>query len=329
MPDGRSGTRRYRRFDELYPVSHLPLDYCSSIVVYSYAVHGTSGEITWKNLSVGVYANDLRTLKDHGQLKHRTNNITVYFTVGGDREDSANLSLGINVDWNYPGDPCSRPFYTQDLFFRLLTKLNDTGLRLIVSVPPVKSRLSAYSLDKMVSAVDYVIIKTHTHTAPPSLRNVVRCSGDQSAAADVFNAALSTFNMTDKANLGYSISVGPETFMAPAAQLGAPVLGMIQWDNTTRQPGRTSYASVCPDMPVLRTASHPQCLMVARRIDNETVGVATFADVYALQQRMNRTYADQMGMAPVAVFDIDLDDFAGNCTGVMSPLIRAVATGPG
>ncbi|XP_054933132.1 uncharacterized protein [Dermacentor andersoni] len=135
--------------------------------------------------------------------------------------------------------------------------------------------------------------------------------------------------MTDKANLGYSISVGPETFKAQAAQLGAPVLGMIQWDNTTLQPGRTSYASVCTHTPVLRTAWHPQCLIVARRIDNQTVHVATFADEYALQKRMNRTYADQMAMAPVAVFDIDLDDFAGNCTGVMSPLIRVVATGPG
>ncbi|XP_070387981.1 uncharacterized protein [Dermacentor albipictus] len=280
---------KYRRSDELYLLYYLPVDYCSEIVVYSYAVHGTSGAITWKYQSLRNYTDVLLQLKTNGRLMHRTNNITVYFTVGGEREDSANLSLvaandsllhnfatiatdhalsntlweGINVDWNYPGDPCSRPVYTRDLFFKLLTRLNDTGLRLIVTVPPVKSRLSRYSLDKMVSAVDYVIIKTHTHTASPSLRNVVRCSGDQSVAADVFNAALSTFNMTDKANLGYSISV------------------------------------------------------------------ATFADESALQQRMNRTYADQMGMAPVAVFDIDLDDVFGKCTGVKSPRIRAVATGPG
>ncbi|XP_070387979.1 probable chitinase 10 [Dermacentor albipictus] len=346
---------KYRRSREEYLPSHLPLDYCSSIVVYSYAVHGTSGEILRKYRSVESYADALRTLNDSGRLKHRTNNITVYFTVGGEREDSANLSLvasnyslldefrksairhatrselwkGINVDWNYPGDPCSsNVFNIRKLFFRLISWLNSSGLRLIVSVPPVKSRLSRYSLPSNVTAVDYVIIKTHTHTAPPPLRNVVRCSGDQRAAADVFNAALSTFNMTDTAKLGYSISVGPETFKAPAAQLGAPVLGMIKWDNNTRQPGRTSYASVC-HMPVLRNASHPQCFIVGRWIDSQSVHVATFANETALQQRMNRTYADQMAMAPVAVFDIDLDDFEGKCTGVMSPLIRAVATGPG
>ncbi|XP_065290770.2 uncharacterized protein [Dermacentor albipictus] len=287
---------KYQRFEEVYLRHYLPLDYCSSIVVYSYAVHGTSGKISYKSLSVGIYARTLWTLKNSGRLKHRTNNITVYFTVGGEREDSANFSLvaandfllqtfatfaahqvrpgveweGINVDWNYPGDQCSHLVSTENLFFRLLTKLNDAGVRLIVTVPPVKSRLSRYSLDKRVSAVDYVIIKTHTHTAPPSLRNVVRCSDDQRAAADVFNAALSTFNMTDKANLGYSISVGPETFKAPAAKLGAPVLDIIQWDNTTRQPGRTSYASVCR-IPIRTTAWHPLCIMVARQIDNQTV----------------------------------------------------------
>ncbi|KAH7967187.1 hypothetical protein HPB49_023392 [Dermacentor silvarum] len=355
MPDGHLGVRRYRRSQEVYLPSHLPLYYCSAIVVYSYYLHASSGTIVWKYPKAANYMTSLRTLKTSGQLRHRLNNITVYFTVGGEREDSTNLSMvaaddtlrkrfatsaynesdvsklweGINVDWNYPGDPCSHNVFRQDLFFRLLTALNGTGLRLIVSVPPVKSRLSAYSLDKMVSSVDYVIIKTHTHTASPSLLNLVRCSGDQGVAADVFNAALSTFNMTDKANLGYSISVGPETFKAPVAQLGAPVLGMIRWDANTRQPGRTSYASVCKEKPVLETPSHPQCLMVARPIDSQTVQVATFANEKALQQRMNRTYADQMAMAPVAVFDIDLDDFAGKCTGVMSPLIRAVATGPG
>ncbi|KAL1445685.1 hypothetical protein MTO96_044885 [Rhipicephalus appendiculatus] len=125
------------------------------------------------------------------------------------------------------------------------------------------------------------------------------------------------------------LNVAPETFLAPAAQLGAPVLGTMQWDNYTRQPGRTSYASVCQEKPVIRTPSHPLCLMVARRIDSQTMHVVTFADERAIMERMNMTYADQMAMAPVAVYDIDLDDFTAKCGNVQSPLIRAVATGPG
>ncbi|KAL3200142.1 hypothetical protein MRX96_043623 [Rhipicephalus microplus] len=130
--------------------------------------------------------------------------------------------------------------------------------------------------------------------------------------------------------LGYKkIEVAPETFLAPVAQLGAPILGTMQWDNHTRQPGRTSYASVCHEKPVIRTSSHPLCLMVARQVDSQTVNVATFADERALLERMRLTYSNKMAMAPVAVFDIDLDDFNGTCGSGMSPLIRAVATGRG
>ncbi|KAL3197447.1 hypothetical protein MRX96_044890 [Rhipicephalus microplus] len=57
--------------------------------------------------------------------------------------------------------------------------------------------------------------------------------------------------------------------------------------------------------------------------------VATLADERALMERMNLAYADKMAMAPVAVYDIDLDDFSGKCGNGMSPLIRAIATGPG
>ncbi|KAL1445646.1 hypothetical protein MTO96_029114 [Rhipicephalus appendiculatus] len=239
------------------------------------------------------------------------------------------LTQGVNVDWDHPGDPCNRGGGTTDLLFELIKELKKNPIEVMISVAPVKSRLSNYSLDQVASMVDYIIIKTHA-ASPPLLRNVVRCSGDHRVAADVFNAALNTLpNLDDRWRLGYSISVAPETFLAPVAQLGAPVLGTVQWDNHTRQPGRTSYASVCQQQPVIRTSSHPLCLMVARQVDSQTVNVATFADERALMERMNLTYSDQMAMAPVAVFDMDLDDFTGKCGNGMSPLIRAIATGPG
>ncbi|KAL3243372.1 hypothetical protein MRX96_020585 [Rhipicephalus microplus] len=165
--------------------------------------------------------------------------------------------------------------------------------------------------------VEYIIIKTHMHAEPRSLFHMVRCSGYQSVAADIFNEALN-----------HALHVAPETFLAPVAQLGAPVLGTSQWDRHTRQPGRTSYASVCQEKPVIRTPKHPLCLMVARQIAIHTLQVATFADERALKERMNLTYSDNMAVATVAVFDIDLDDFYGKCGRGMSPLIRAIATGP-
>ncbi|KAH7934818.1 hypothetical protein HPB52_001002 [Rhipicephalus sanguineus] len=255
---------KYWRLQDTYLPTHLPLYYCSAIVVYGYAVYAANGAIVWKYPTAVRYLHALGHMKRRGQLLHRNNNITVYFTIGGGREDSANLSFavgnssilyqlahsvhnelhdhskpwkGVNVDWNYPGDQCNRATSTSNLFLRLMGEFRSFAL---------------------------IIIKTHTHMAPPSLFNVVRCSGVQSVAADVFNEALTNLtNMDDQMPLGYSISV------------------------------------------------------------------ATFADERALVERMNLTYSDNMAMAPVAVYDIDLDDFTGKCGKGMSPLIRAVATGPG
>ncbi|KAL3216128.1 hypothetical protein MRX96_051229, partial [Rhipicephalus microplus] len=39
----------------------------------------------------------------------------------------------------------------------------------------------------------------------------------------------------------------------------------------------------------------------------------------ALMERMNLAYVDKMAMAPVAVYDIDLDDFSGKCGNGLSP----------
>ncbi|KAH6941292.1 hypothetical protein HPB50_015862 [Hyalomma asiaticum] len=44
-----------------------------------------------------------------------------------------------------------------------------------------------------------------------------------------------------------------------------------------------------------------------------SISVATFADELARMERMDRTYSDQMAVAPVALYDIDLDDFMGMC----------------
>ncbi|KAH7938684.1 hypothetical protein HPB51_028798 [Rhipicephalus microplus] len=202
--DGYTATRRYWRLQEPCLPTLLPMYHCSAIVVYGYATY-LGGSIVWKYPTAVPYVQALLNMTNRRQLSHRNNNITVYFTLGGEREDSRNLSF----------------------------------------------------------------VAGH-----PVIRHVVRCSGDQLATADVFNRALGMLpKMEDQFRLGYSISVAPETFPAPAAQLGAPVLGTMQWDNHTGQPGRTSYASVCQEKPVIRTSMHPLCLMVARQVDSQTVHV--------------------------------------------------------
>ncbi|KAH7944147.1 hypothetical protein HPB52_016563 [Rhipicephalus sanguineus] len=59
-----------------------------------------------------------------------------------------------------------------------------------------------------------------------------------------------------------------------------------------------------------------------------SVSVAAYAGPKQLQERMHRAYEDDMGDAPVAVYDAFLDDFAGLCPGDsprMSPQLAAIA----
>ncbi|KAL3217266.1 hypothetical protein MRX96_051032 [Rhipicephalus microplus] len=356
---------KYWRLQEPYLPTLLPMYYCSAIVVYGYATY-LDGSIVWKYPTAVPYLQALLNMTNRRQLSDR-NNITVYFTLGGEREDSINLSFvaghpAVNVDWNFPGDNCNTLIgHDVSSYYKLIYELKSSPFNVMISISPVKDRLSTYGLGVGTGMVDYAIIKTHTHIVPPSLFSVVRCSGDQLVTADVFNRALGMLpKMEDQFRLGYSISVAPETFLAPAAQLGAPVLGTMQWDNHTRQPGRTSYASVCQEKLVIRTSMHPlvshghppsrqpdrahtasatagersrlskvlTSYVCVQQPRSSCTNVATFADERAFIERMKLAYADKMAMAPVAVDDIDLDDFNGKCGNGMSPLIRAIATGP-
>ncbi|KAL3243381.1 hypothetical protein MRX96_020594 [Rhipicephalus microplus] len=290
---------KYWRLQDTYLPDFIPVHYCTAILWYGYAVDVKDGSIVWKYPSAKTYKNSLLVMLYNGQLLHRGNNISVYFALGGAREDNANLSLMV-------GNPETRRRLVASVWLELNNPFQ-----------PWTSTLSS--------------LKTHMHTANPSMRDVVRCSGDHSDAADVFNAALSSLPKTDDDwRLGYSISVAPETFVAPAAQLGGsrPGHGAVGQPDPSTRPVR-AMRPVCQEKPVIRTNSHPLCLMVARQMENQNVLVATFSDERALMERMNLTYSSNMALAPVAVYDIDLDDFAGECGNGLSPLIRAVATGPG
>ncbi|XP_037508394.1 uncharacterized protein LOC119384307 [Rhipicephalus sanguineus] len=122
--------------------------------------------------------------------------------------------------------------------------------------------------------------------------------------------------------------VAPETFTARTAALGAYSSGPSVWDTHTQQPGKVRYSAVCK-LDKIRTPDHPECLMASRAAEDDNLLVATFSDEAALLQRMSQSYDDGMGVAPVAVYNVDLDDYLGNCSGtaIMSPLVRALASG--
>ncbi|KAH8034684.1 hypothetical protein HPB51_000363 [Rhipicephalus microplus] len=90
--DGYTATRRYWRLQEPCLPTLLPMYHCSAIVVYGYATY-LGGSIVWKYPTAVPYVQALLNMTNRRQLSHRNNNITVYFTLGGEREDSRNLSF--------------------------------------------------------------------------------------------------------------------------------------------------------------------------------------------------------------------------------------------
>lgn len=226
------------------------------------------------------------------------------------------------MDWNYPGDSCSSASPMPGINFRkMVGALVTSGHRVMVSVPAIELRARLYDIGNMAQQVEYLVVKTHVVRS----YGLVSCSGAQAFVAKVFNNIRALLNRTYWPKIAYSVSVAPETFTAEVAQLGAPSSGPSRWDNYTMQPGRAHYAALCRQ-PVIRTPEHPECLMTQRRLGLYNVHVATFSDPAALRSRVRKAYTDGMGMAPVMVYDIDLDDFQGRCGFGMSPLIRALAT---
>ncbi|KAL1418278.1 hypothetical protein MTO96_005793, partial [Rhipicephalus appendiculatus] len=301
---------KYWRSIEPYLPSLLPTTYCTAVIVAGYAIRANDSTIVWKYPGGERYLHTLAAMRANGQLNGRFGPVPIYATVGGDRQDSLNFSRivnsvfnrrnfdlqlrnftmwqGVHLDWNYPGDKCSAGSSMQGINFRKMAEaLANGNHRVIVSVPAIPHRSRLYDIEDLANTVDYIIVKTHA----------VRSYG----------------------------LVAPETFTAEVAQLGAPSSRPSRWDNYTLQPGKAHYTSVCRQ-PVIRTPEHPECLMAQRRVALYHVNVATFSDPAALHSRVRKAYLDGMGMTPLMVYDIDLDDYHGLCGFGMSPLLRVLAT---
>ncbi|KAL1418378.1 hypothetical protein MTO96_005749 [Rhipicephalus appendiculatus] len=336
---------RHWRSEEPYTPYLLPFSYCEAIILTGYGVNGATGSLLEKDNSLTTFARTLQNI----QPLHGSHKTFVYVTLGGDRVDSANLSQvasdrrargvlvgelsrnlpqlwqGVHLDWNYPGDKCSKDASAGARYFsELLNDLLNARMSVIVSVPPLEDRMRWYDLNKHMRGIRYVIIKTHTLRYP----DLVSCSGERTYAAQAYNEIRKTFDPVFWWKLAYSVSVAPETFTAQTAALGAYSSGPSAWDTYTQQPGKAHFATVCK-LDKIRTPDHPECLMASRPADNENLYVATFSDEAALMQRMSQSYDDGMGVAPVVVYDVDMDDYLGNCSGAatMSPLVRALASG--
>ncbi|XP_040359233.2 uncharacterized protein LOC121047767 [Ixodes scapularis] len=322
-----------------YSPKYLPLSYCSTLLFSSLAVvDKATVKPKRSELHTGYLGELFQMRRISDSLKHRSKEVPVYITLGGDLADSANISKalssqnsrnsfaylikyitggffkGLHLDWDHPGGRCGDPNDTANLQ-ALVLNLNGT-VELMLSVPPSPALVSLYNLSGIIHRLKLVIVKTHTIRQD----NLLSCTGDRADAHAAFMAIRASVPESYRNKLAYTIQVGVDKFEPNSA---VPAVT----DLTSGHPGRTTYRRVCAQYPDVEAPVGVECRLGTFVEHGKEYQVA-FAGPRELKARMRNSYADGMGSVPVVVYGLDLDDFLGRCSGgVMSPLVRAVATG--
>ncbi|XP_070377567.1 probable chitinase 2 isoform X5 [Dermacentor albipictus] len=343
---------KYYRTEAVYYPENVPYDFCSSLVYSSLAVFFY--RVQWKRPNLDAdFMQRLRAL----QLRHRGNHVPIYVTLGGEPEDNANFTKvlrhrerllrfthnlrvfllngayeGLHLDWDHPQGLCGERSDTENLRNFLHTLRAQWTGRMVLSVPPAPHRLRHYGIERILPMLEHVIVTTHRLGRG---RVVVGCSGGGDDTARVMRAVRKRFPPEWWKRFIYSVSVGAHTFTtADAPYLGAPSTGPSSFDYYTRQPGKTRYDLVC-QLTRTEKAAGAECdvgYLSSTDASQVTTGrrdvkVAAFAAPNEIQTRMRRAYAYNLGDTPIAVYDIDLDDFEGKCPGgTLSPQVEAYAT---
>ncbi|KAL3219081.1 hypothetical protein MRX96_050552 [Rhipicephalus microplus] len=292
-----------------------------------------------------------------GTLRHRGRPIPLYVTFGGRRSDSADYVRmlrdstwrkdmvegivndtgsdrpkydGVNLDWNHPGDECD-VLKEPRLFHTLVESLVANRVKAMLTVPPLPRYVAPYDLDPLLAVVDHVVLATHKLRPR---RSSVHCSGARLYAAPAFREIRDSFGAAHRRKFAYSVSVGGDTFVTRTVALGASAHAVpLPNSGLVLRPNKTSFESVCNVKPVFENPAEKECVVAIMQIEKSLDGgavyyVAAYAGPKQLQERMQRSYEDDMGDAAVAVYDAFLDDFAGLCPGDshrMSPQLASIA----
>ncbi|XP_075723450.1 uncharacterized protein LOC119167834 isoform X2 [Rhipicephalus microplus] len=347
---------RYFSPKRRYALNLLPTAYCSEIIFS--AVYVNIGKKTTVYHKRPI---DVEILKDLINLKqtrtHRGDKLRLHVTLGGERKDSpnfvetlekyqvrdavveglykfSNLIDGVNVHWDRPGDQCDQEF-TAAYFRAFLEALYLRDMSIILTVPPVLGLARKFWLMSVTRYVDYVIVTTHLLRR----QGVLDCSGRRQYAAASYLAIRDhvlreTANPFQAAKVVYSIALGADVFRA-TLPLSFPMLldagtPSSVFDGPTIQPNKTSYDHVCR-MPKGVFDGDSECVYAIRQTATGGAELALYAGPEELAARMRSSYYSKIGDTTVAVYDMYLDDFGGNCmsaggaTAKLSPLVAAIA----
>ncbi|XP_072140246.1 uncharacterized protein [Dermacentor andersoni] len=345
-----------------YTPLQIPTPLCSAVIFYSLSLSrfgagsGGVGGGFRRPLDAELFENVSASRLD-GRLRHRGRRCPLYATFGGRRSDSAEFVRmlrdsawrkatvegivndtssserakydGVNLDWNRPGDECDVLRQPQ-LFHVLVESLGASRVRVMLTVPPLPRYLGAYDLEPVLDSVEHVVVATHKLRP----RSSVDCSGARLYAAPRFREIRDAYSAAYRKKFAYSVSAGGDTFVTGSVALGAPAHATPPpTSGLVLRPNKTSFESVCNVKPVIVNPADKECVIAIMQIEKSLDAsilyyVAAYAGPKQLQERMHRAYDDDMGDAPVAVYDAFLDDFAGLCPGDsprMSPQLAAIS----
>ncbi|XP_049526300.1 uncharacterized protein LOC119458762 isoform X2 [Dermacentor silvarum] len=346
---------RYFSARRPYVVDLLPTTYCSELIFYAayvddahlFKVRPKRGHIDQEFLAEITRLKQLRT--------HRGDRLRLHVTLGGSHSDSpnfvemlekyelrdevvmelhgaSNFFDGVNIHWDRPGGYCDEEF-TPAYFRAFIEVLYLKNMSLILTVPPVLELVRNFWLISLTRYTDYVIVTTHTLRR----KGVLDCSGRREFAAASYLAIRDhvfheTANPFQAAKVIYSIALGADVFRATVPLSSPRLLDAATpssvFDGPTVQTNKTSYDHVCR-MP--KGVFDGECAYAIRQQSTGSTELALFAGPEELATRMRNSYASRMGDTPVAVYDLFLDDFGGNCvyaggpTTRDSPLVAAIA----
>ncbi|XP_065291288.1 uncharacterized protein [Dermacentor albipictus] len=340
-----------------YIVELLPTAHCSELILYALYVKSASNyKVHFKRGYVDVdFIQALRRITN--KRTHRGDPIRIHYTLGGAHEDSPNfvemlakhelrngviedlrnassLIDGVNIHWDRPGGACDQEF-TPAYFRAFVEALYLRNMSLILTVPPVLELVRKFWLISITRYMDYVIVTTHKLRR----KGVLDCSGRREFAVASYLAIRDhvlkeTANPFQAAKVVYSIALGADVFRA-TLPLSSPRLldagtPSSVFDGPTVQTNKTSYDHVCR-MPKSLFDGDSECAYAIRQQSTGGTELALYAGPEELAVRMRKSYASKMGDTTVAVYDLFLDDFGGNCAhaggsaATTSPLVVAIA----
>ncbi|XP_070395691.1 protein IWS1 homolog isoform X3 [Dermacentor albipictus] len=225
---------------------------------------------------------------------------------------------GVNVDWDHPSDAHDETKGKN--VHDLLAFLGGRQVPMLVTVPPDADIVKRYfnSLRSASSGIQYVIVATHRLRAV----GFVSCAGGQKGAARAYWTVRNVLGPKFYKKLIYSVALGGDVFASTKLGIEAPAQPLSCFYGDEIGIPKVRFADVCLMTEVNKT---DECALYTTEASSAGYKVVALAGIEELKKRRIPMSGYQMGLLPIVVYDIHLDDYEAVCKYPRWPLLRAIA----